>query len=196
MGRLIIAGVVGGIAMFIWSALAHTALPLGQIGLQEIPDDAGAAAALHERLGDRAGLYSFPGAGLGDQTPESAETMKIVMARTAAEPSGLLIYHPPGRSTSMGQYMGVELALEIAQALILAWVLTKLAVGSLAGRAVAATVIGVAVAIGTNGSYWNWWGFPTDYILAAIVIQVVGYAVAGLVIALILGWRRRAAPAA
>ena len=32
--------------------------------------------------------------------------------------------------------------------------------------------------------------------LAAIVIQVVGYAVAGLVIALILGWRRKAAPAA
>lgn len=192
MGRLIIAGVVGGIAMFIWSALAHTVLPLGHTGVHEIPQDAAVLASLQERLGDKAGLYMFPGSGLGEKAHESEAAMNIVMARTAKEPSGTLIYHPPGRATGMGTYMGIELGLEILQALIVAWVLTKLVMTSLAGRVAAATAIGVAVGVGTNGSYWNWFGYPTDYTLAAITIQVVGYAVAGLAIALILGWRKKA----
>lgn len=193
MGRLIIAGIVGGIAMFIWSALAHTVLPLGHTGINEIPQDAAVLAGLQERLGDKAGLYMFPGSGLDEKAHESEAAMNIVMARTAKEPSGTLIYHPPGRDTGMGTYMGIELALEILQALIVAWVLTKLVTTSLAGRVAAATAIGVAVGVGTNGSYWNWFGYPTDYTLAAIVMQVVGYAVAGLAIALILGWKRKAA---
>lgn len=195
MGRLIIAGIVGGIAMFIWSALAHTVLPLGHTGINEIPQDAAVLASLHERLGDKAGLYVFPGSGLDEKAHESEAAMKIVAERTAKEPSGILIYHPPGRSMDMGPFMGVELGLEIVQALIVAWLLTKLVVTGLAGRTLAATAVGVAVGIGTNGSYWNWYGFPTDYTLASITIQVVGYAVAGLVIALILGWRRKTAEA-
>jgi hypothetical protein len=35
--RIILAGVLGGIAMFIWTAIAHMALPLGEAGIGEIP---------------------------------------------------------------------------------------------------------------------------------------------------------------
>jgi hypothetical protein len=47
-------------------------------------------------------------------------------------------------------------------------------------------LIGVVVAIGTNLSYWNWFGFPWNYTLAAVFIQVVGFLCAGLVAALVL----------
>ena len=36
MLRVIVAGVVGGIAMFIWSAIAHIATPLGAVGRRRI----------------------------------------------------------------------------------------------------------------------------------------------------------------
>ncbi len=194
MGRLLIAGLVGGIAMFIWSALAHTVLPLGETGMQMVAPDSAVAAALQAELGDKAGLYGFPGVAGDPHRDEAAMAAMTEKMKTGA--SGLIIYHAPGYNPPMSTLMGRELALEIVQSLILAWLLTKLAVSGLGARATAAGLVGVAVALSTNGSYWNWWGFPADYTLAAIVIQIVGYTLAGLVIAFVLGWKRKAAEAA
>lgn len=191
MGRLLIAGLVGGIAMFIWSSLAHTVLPLGETGLQMVAPDSAVAATLQAELADKAGLYGFPGVGGDPHRDEAA--MAAMTEKMKTGPSGLIVYHQAGFNPPMTTLMGKELALEIVQSLILAWLLAGLAVSGLAARTLAATAVGVAVGIGTNGSYWTWWGFPTDYTAAAVVIQVVGYAIAGLVIAAILGWKRKAA---
>jgi hypothetical protein len=48
------------------------------------------------------------------------------------------------------------------------------------------SLVGVAASITTNVSYWNWYGFPTNYSLAYSLIQLVGYVVAGFVIAAII----------
>lgn len=192
MGRLLIAGLLGGIAMFIWTSLAHTALPLGQAGFQEIPNDAAVIASLQGALGEKDGLYIFPGSGNGTKS-EDAASRKTMEDRTAKEASGLLVYHPPGRDTAMGPYIGKELALELVQTLILAWLISGLAVSSFGGRTLAAVAVGVVVAIGTNGSNMIWYGYPAAFTHAAIIIQLVGYAVAGLVIAAILGMKRKAA---
>jgi hypothetical protein len=37
--KIVLAGALGGIAMFIWASLAHMALPFGEAGLREIPND-------------------------------------------------------------------------------------------------------------------------------------------------------------
>jgi hypothetical protein len=37
--RILLAGVFGGIAMFIWTSIAHMALPLGEAGVKEIPNE-------------------------------------------------------------------------------------------------------------------------------------------------------------
>jgi hypothetical protein len=47
--------------------------------------------------------------------------------------------------------------------------------------------MGLAAAIATNVPYWNWYGFPTNYTVAYMTIQVVGYLLAGLVAAAVLG---------
>ena len=195
MGRTLIAGLLGGIVMFIWTSLAHTALPLGEMGIGEIPDDAAAIAMLHDRLGDKDGLYMFPGAGVpaGTNVHQDADAMKRVEARIRSEPSGLLVYHPAGRETAMTSYIGREVVLEIFQALILAWLVAGSVASTLPGRTLTATAVGVAVAVATNGSNWIWYGYPLDFTLASIITQVVGYAVAGLAIALILGMKRKAA---
>lgn len=191
MGRILLAGLLGGIAMFIWTSLAHTVLPLGQMGVQEIADDAPVIATLQGALGDRDGLYIFPGSGNGAKS-EDAASRKTMEERTAKEASGLLVYHPPGRDTAMGPYIGKELALEIFQALILAWLISTSTASGLGGRTLAAVGVGLVVAVATNGSNRIWYGFPTDFTFAAILIQVVAYAVAGAVIAAILGMKRGA----
>jgi hypothetical protein len=53
-----------------------------------------------------------------------------------------------------------------------------------------AVLVGVIAGIATNLSYWNWYGFGLDYTLANAFIEVVKFAVAGLVIALMLRPKR------
>src|SRR5437588_12152785 len=65
--RIILAGILGGIAMFVWSSIAHMALPLGKTGVKELPNQQAIFAALQAGLGDKGGgLYLFPGLGVGD----------------------------------------------------------------------------------------------------------------------------------
>src|SRR5437763_11619645 len=53
-------------AMFIWSSIAHMALPLGKTGIKELPNQQAIFAALQAGLGDKGGgLYLFPGLGVG-----------------------------------------------------------------------------------------------------------------------------------
>ena len=35
--RIILAGIAGGIAMFIWSFCSHTVLPLGEVRVRMLP---------------------------------------------------------------------------------------------------------------------------------------------------------------
>jgi hypothetical protein len=49
--RIILAGVLGGIVMFIWTSIAHMVLPLGETGIREIPNESRVLAALHDNLG-------------------------------------------------------------------------------------------------------------------------------------------------
>jgi len=44
--RVVIAGILGGIAMFIWSTIAHVVTPLGQAGISQIPNEAPVIAAM------------------------------------------------------------------------------------------------------------------------------------------------------
>ena len=99
--RILLAGVLGGIAMFVWTSMAHMALPLGEAGINEIPNESAVLSAMQSSIGDNAGLYIFPGLGVGKNATreEKSEAMKQMQQRIAANPSGILMYHPPaGRS--------------------------------------------------------------------------------------------------
>lgn len=189
MVRTIIAGVIGGIAMFMWMGFAHTVLPVGHTGVGEIPNEAAVTAALSESLGTADGLYYYPGFGTTGHpsVKEKQEGMAAYKEKLKTTPHGMLVYHPAGGGTEneMQYYIG-EASLEIVEALVCAFLLSMTAIGAFVSRVFFVTAIGFVAAITTNGSYWNWYGFPVDYTLAQVFMQVVGFFVAGVVIALIV----------
>ena len=71
--RILLAGVLGGVAMFIWTSIAHMALPLGEAGISEIPNEAAVLAAMQTSLGDKSGLYFYPFPGLGPNPTREAK---------------------------------------------------------------------------------------------------------------------------
>ncbi len=95
-GRVVVAGLAGGVAMFLWSSLAHMALPLGGAGITEITSNETALLdSMHQSLGNASGLYMFPSLGFASGASRS-DAMKNYDAKLVTNPSGLLIYHPPG----------------------------------------------------------------------------------------------------
>ncbi len=183
--RTILAGVVGAIAMFVWTSIAHVALPLGQIGLSQIPDEAPVLASIQHAIGSGSGLYFFPWI-----DPKRSDAMAEETARMKVNPSGLLIYHPPGAGGMTATMLIVEFVKEAVVSLIAAFLLARSVLFSYAARVGFVSAIGLAATLTTNLSYWNWYGFPTSYTLAAMLTEFVGYFAAGLAIAAILGSNR------
>lgn len=192
--RIFLAALLGGVAMFIWSAIAHMALPLGEAGMRDVPSPA-VLEGLQSNLGDQTGLYLLPGFGLGPGATgaQKHEAMKHLDQRVAKYPSGLLMYFPAGeRPMMMGRWLGVEFGTEFLESLLVVLLLGCTRLGTFGGRLGFVVVAGVLAAIATNISYWNWYGFPAVYTAAYIFTQVVGFFFAGVAIALVLKNQRTA----
>ena len=185
--KILLAGVLGGIAMFIWTSIAHLAMPLGEAGIGEIPNESAVLSAMQSNIGDQPGLYIFPGMGVGKNASrqEKNEAMKQMAAKAASGPSGLLMYHP-SRQFTFGKWMGIEFATELLEAILAVFLLAQTRIGSFTGRVGFVLVTGILTAITTNVSDWNWYGFPGVYIASYMLIQIVGFFVVGIVAALVL----------
>jgi hypothetical protein len=186
--RIILAGVLGGIAMFAWTSIAHMFLPLGEAGVSEIPNDEALMIALQTSAGTKTGLYIFPGMGLGPDATHAQRSaaMKGYEAKLEKNPSGLLMYHPAGsRPMVMPKYLTIEFITELLEALLIVALLAQTRIVTFGGRLGFVTAAGILAAIATNVSYWNWWGFPTVYTASYMFIQIVGFFCIGLVAAFI-----------
>jgi hypothetical protein len=184
MGRKLLAGVLGGIAFFAWSSIAHLATGLGQVGLSELPNEQAVVDSLKANVG-APGLYFFPGYGLGPNATHAQKmaAMKALAPRIKAGPIGLMVYHPTGYDALSPRQMLIELGTNIIQVLIAVFLLGQTRIYSFAGRWGFITMAGILAAISTNISYWNWYGFPGDYTAAYISVIAIGFVCAGLVAA-------------
>ena len=187
--RILLASILGGIAMFIWTSIAHMALPLGEAGIREIPNQQAVLGAMQTNIGQQSGLYLFPGFGLGPNPTrqQRSEAMKHMGERLASNPSGILMYHPPGRALMMGRLLGIEFATELLESILVVFLLAQTSLISFGARVGFVTVAGILAAIATNVSYWNWYGFPSVYTASYMFTQIVGFLCVGLAAALVFG---------
>jgi hypothetical protein len=185
--RIFLAALLGAIAMFAWTAIAHMALPLGEAGVQNTMDDEALLAAMKTNVKDKDGLYTYPSMGLGPDATHAQQSaaMEKFAAKLETNPSGFFLYHPAGsRPMAMGKFLTIEFITELIEAFIAVWLLAQTRIVTFGGRFVFVVAIGILAAISTNVSYWNWWGFPTVYTASYMFIQFVGFFLVGLVAAI------------
>ena len=185
--RIFLAAVLGAIAMFFWTFVAHELLPLGEAGVQNTMNDDALLTTLKSTVNDKDGFYIYPSMGLGPDATHAQrnEAMKSFVAKMEKNPSGFFIYHPAGsRPMNMGKFLTVEFVTELVEAFLAVWLLAQTRIVTFGGRLWFVTATGIIAAIATNVSYWNWWGFPGNYTAAYIFIQVVGFFLVGVVAAL------------
>ena len=168
--RTILAGVLAAVAMFIWSGVANLALPLGTTGISRVADEPKAQAALKTALGERSGLYVLPYSAMSGKAPPG--------------PAAVVTYL--GRGETFGvtpAKLICEFLVELAVSLLAAALLGLTRLEGLVRRAGFVVALGLFAAVMTNASNMIWFAFPLDYTLAYATIQMIGFAIAGLVIA-------------
>ena len=181
--RIIMAGVLGGVAMYVWTSLAHVVLPFGSIGVSSVSkNEESLLASMHASLGETHGFYAFPSG--GDTTDAAA--LQQYAQKVANGPSGLLVYHPSGGQALSTSQLVTEFLVELIQAFLVVILLSQTRLDSFGSRVGFVTLAGVLAALATNVSYWNWYGFPSSYTVSYIFIQIVGFAVVGIVAAFLM----------
>lgn len=185
--RILLAGLLGAVAMFAWTAAAHMILPVGEAGVQNTMNDEGLLAELKSTVKNKDGLYIYPTMGLPPDATHAQQSaaMEKYAEKLEKNPSGFFIFHPAGsRPMNMGKFLTVEFITELCEAMIAVWLLAQTGIASFGGRVGFVALAGIMAAIATNVSYWNWWGFPTVYTASYMFIQFVGFFLVGVVAAI------------
>lgn len=185
--RVLVAAVLGAVAMFIWTSIAHMALPLGEAGIHEIPNEGDLILAMNSSLRDEEGLYLFPGTGLGPNATrqQKNDAMQQMATKVANGPSGILMYHPK-RPFTFGRWLVIEFVTQLLESILVVLLLAQTRIETFGGRAAFVLVAGILAALATNVSYWNWYGFPAIYIANYMLIEIIGFLCVGIVAALVL----------
>ena len=185
--RILLAGLLGAVAMFAWTAVAHMLLPLGEAGVQNTMNDEGLLSELKSTVKNKDGLYIYPTMGLPPDATHAQQSaaMEKYPEKLKKNPSGFFIFHPAGsRPMNMGKFLTIEFITELCEALLVVWLLAQTRIVTFGGRIGFVVAAGIMAAISTNVSYWNWWGFPTVYTASYMFIQLVGFFLVGVVAAI------------
>ena len=77
-----------------------------------------------------------------------------------------------------------EFLTEVLEALLAVILPAQTRLETFGARVAFVTLAGILAALPTNVSYWNWYGFPTNYTASYMFIQFVGFFLVGIVAAI------------
>ena len=151
MKRIVIASLVGGFVIFMWGAIAHTAFPLGTMGIRQIPDEGFVVVALRNSVTEK-GLYFVPGRDMTkSMTPKEEKDWE---EKLKTGPTGLLLVNPAGGEAMSLKQLGTEFATNVVAALVGAFLISRV-VGSYFSRAFFSMLVGIPSWLSISRPYWN-----------------------------------------
>ncbi|MDX2040518.1 MAG: hypothetical protein SF097_04675 [Acidobacteriota bacterium] len=183
MKKILLPGILAGIAVFVWSFISHMVLPLGEVGVKAVPaNDDVIVSAMKSNITEP-GFYMLPGI---DMKTASAEQQTAWQAKWKAGPAAIVVYNPTGWDAMSPWQLIRQLLFQILCGLIAAFTVS-LTVASLANRTVMVMLMGVFAWLTVNVPQWNWYGFPSNFTLAQGADHLIAWLIGGLVIAWMIG---------
>lgn len=176
-GRIVGAGVLAGLVVFVWGAISHMVLPLGEMGVSPLPAAEAVQPVLNSSV-PQGGLYYFP----WEEDPAKQEEAMRANAR------GILVLTPTTQPFSFPRLLAVEGATNIAGGILAAFLFAAagLAGASIGSKLAFGATLGGFASLAIDFSYWNWYGFPTNYLAAQLADAIIAWSLASLVIGLVL----------
>jgi hypothetical protein len=176
--RFVLAVWVGAVAMFIWGAFSHMVLLKGA-GFSHLPNDETVAATLKDLI-PQDGLYFLPSPDFSGKATAAENT--ALEARFRAGPTGMILFHRSGSEPVTPQKLFIQFFSELLAAAIGALVLSRVA-APYWQRVVTMALLGAFGVLSISTIYWNWYGFPDVFFVAQLVDKVLGWLLAGSLMA-------------
>jgi hypothetical protein len=180
MKKKLLATFLGTVIFFVWSAVVHMNPGTAMLGLSQLNGQEDVVMTSLKTEVPGPGLYFFPAMDMsGHATKEQQDAWA---AKYKAGPSGLLLIQPAGHDTSMGKQLVVQFLSNLLCALLAAFILTS-TLGSFLRRVATVTTLGLFSWLAISVAQWNWYEFPFPFIALDGINQVIGWFLAGLLMA-------------
>ncbi|MBI4398516.1 MAG: hypothetical protein HY586_05270 [Candidatus Omnitrophica bacterium] len=183
--KLVIGGVLGGIIVFAWGAISWMVLPFHVAQMKQFTDEAAVQTTVMLNVDAQiAGIYTFPSCPKHKTASPQAqqELGKQACAQMEHGPMGYIVVNPKGIGSLVLLFVKAFL-MQLAGALLAVWLLLQAKLKTYSGRYLFLVVFSVAVAILGYLPAWNWSGYPCLATLLHMADVVIGYILAGLVLA-------------
>lgn len=174
--RILKAAIFGSIILFIWGFISWMYLPWHNATMHNFKDEKAVAAVIQTNVKD-SGMYLLSKVNDG----------KTEIVSPIIFTSVFLQGNPP----SMTMQMGISFITQFIAALLVAWMISKTTGLNYFGRVWFTVIFGLAAGIVTEVPLWNWFRFDTVYILLGMADLVIGWFLAGLVMACCCRQRER-----
>lgn len=183
--QLVLGTVLGAIILFVWNFLAWTFIPWPGEPLRSFTNDEAIVAAIKANA-PRSGNYLLPNEvkrspGMTEEqfqkaTQDSMNRMMqgpMVFAAVRLEPFG-----------SFGRALVIKFLTLLIAALLATFLLLQTTGLSYLKRVLFLTIPAAVIFLGANADEWNWWGFSNAYAAMQLSVHLIGWFMAGLVMAL------------
>jgi len=182
MKKILLAGLAGGVLMFIWSAIAWVAIPLHTSTISGMANEDSVMAAMKTGMNKKS-VYMFP----ARPTAGGDAAMDAWKAKFNRGPIGIVFYTPGGSSatTEMAGQMAIGLVDDIIVAMFAAWLLSR-CTAARAGyfaRVMFCGMIGIIICLFVHVANWNWLMYPGDYTTGWVLDTLVAWVAGGMGIA-------------
>ncbi|MGB7128960.1 MAG: hypothetical protein WBD50_07745 [Candidatus Rhabdochlamydia sp.] len=179
--KLVKGALIGGVTVFIWSMLSWMVLPWHTQTYYKFTDEAEVAKVLKENT-SQSGIYILPNTShYSNNTP----TKEIRKAEEILK-TGPFVFASIklGGMKKMGTAtLMISLCSYILAAAIISWMLLQTQGLRFLEKTLFVTMVGLLTAILGVLPAWNWWHFSTAYTLVTCLDLVIGWALAGLLMA-------------
>lgn len=188
---LALGGFFGGLVLFFWGAFSYMVLPWHGMTLERFTDEAAVAQTLTVNA-SRSGMYILP-------NPHKHEPgMTEAQQEAAGEGAKARMMHGPfmfasvslGGTRDMGQALLLNVLSDILAAALATWLLLQTAHASYGRRVGFVVVMALTTGLVAHVPSWIWWKFSTSFTLVEFADLLIGWGLAGLVIAKVGGaWK-------
>jgi hypothetical protein len=181
--QLILGSVLGGLVLFVWSAIAWMVIPWPGDPFLKFTDEAAVAQTLTANA-PRSGNYLLPNEpkrtpGMTDEQYKAAEQAAMDEGARGPMIFAAIRLGPMG----MTKPLIIQFFIQLVLALLACVLLTKTCGLAYSKRVLFVTIIGVMIFIGGHLEQWNWFSFSNAYTFMELGAIVIGWLLAALVIA-------------
>ncbi len=182
--RVVIAALFSAVILFIWGFVAHTFLPLGEMGVKAPVNEEAILDSV--KIGTPTpGIYVLPYVSSAQWNDEAF--MRSFAEKAKVQPFVYMVVSPPaGDPMQMTPQLAKQFGSNLLGSLIVAWLLAATR-WSFASRVLGATAMGVFAWVTAVVPVAVWYRFPTEFMVGGLIEHAVGWLLGGILIAWWLG---------